>query len=92
MPTKYITQTPENEPIMSMLEHEYRGKKYIFVATTRSVYVGSPDTPNKKASFKPVPFEVEEEEVRKVCSNCNNSWTFSNECPQCGAPWRKDNG
>ncbi len=52
------TRLPEGERIVSMIEHTYRGKKYVFVATERSVYVSVPADTNATAKLVQIPFEI----------------------------------
>ena len=56
-------KTDKDEPIVAMIEHTLNGKPYIFVATTRSVYVGEPGATGEGGCFKVVPFEAIEHET-----------------------------
>ena len=58
---KLNDKTRKDDPIVSMIEHEYNGRKHIFVATTRSVYVVIPKEDGEPPYLKPIPFEVIEE-------------------------------
>ena len=59
---KLNNQVPEGEPIVSMIEHTYRGTKHVMVATTRSVYIVIPKTEDTPPYLKPMPFEVKPNE------------------------------